>query len=244
MIENHSDIIYWRPGPESNWKNVYCAFDKDVMIAKGQIEAVNIIPADHSTHASHLLFFNIKLYTNWEDDNELRDLLYKKILETAKLWKEKLPAQFPVKLCAGNFGSEAKENAYLEVKDFKHFKSLYWMRRELDDPTSLEKLLEYKSNPFWKAVTAFYNGEIVGSIMAWKEKKEDIGIIENVFVKPGWRKLGLASHLITEGLHYLKSCNLSKVQLLVETENKSALKLYRSLGFETIKEERRYWIDL
>ncbi|GEN85984.1 GNAT family N-acetyltransferase [Oceanobacillus sojae] len=283
LIEHHSDIIYWQPGPESNWKNVYCVFYKDLMIAKGQLEAINIVSTDHSANASHLLFFNIKLHSNWEDDNELRNLLYKKVLEGAKLLKKKLPAQFPVKFCVGNFASEAKENAYLESRGFDHFKSLYWMRCKLnnlipqsalkipdisvkhwdmgtrveelaylqaeqgiwpDEPTNLEKLPAYKSNPFWKAITAFYNGEIIGSIMAWKEKQEDIGTIENVFVKPHWRKYGLASYLISEGLHYLKSCNLSKVQLLVETENESALKLYRSLGFETIKEEKRYWIDL
>ncbi|WP_368901991.1 GNAT family N-acetyltransferase [Oceanobacillus oncorhynchi] len=283
LMEYHSDIIYWWPGPQNNWNNVYCVFYKDLMIAKGQIETINIIPANHSTNATHLIFFNIKLHSKWEDDNELRNLLYKNILERANLMKEKLPSQFPVKLCAGNFASEAKDNAYLESMGFEHFKSLYWMHCDLDnlvpqstliipsifvkqwdietraeelsylqaeqkiwpdDPTSIEKLLEYKSKPFWKAVTAFYNDEIIGSIMVWKEIQEDIGTIENVFVKPRWRNHGIASHLITEGLHYLKDCNLSKAQLLVETENESALKLYRSLSFETIKEERRYWIDL
>lgn len=133
LMEHHSDIIYWWPGPENNWENVCCVFYKDLMIAKAQIETINIIPADHSTNASHLIFFNMKLHSKWEDDNDLRKLLYKKILEKAKLKKEKLPSLFPVKLCAGNFASEAKENAYLKSTGFEHFKSLYWMRCKLDN---------------------------------------------------------------------------------------------------------------
>ena len=113
-----------------------------------------------------------------------------------------------------------------------------------DDPNNLDKLLEYKSNPYWKAITAFYNNEIIGSIMVWKEKDENIGTIENVFVSPTWRNHGLASHLIVEGIHYLKNCNLDEVQLLVETKNQSGLKLYKSLGFEINKEEKRYSINL
>ncbi|MBT2214923.1 GNAT family N-acetyltransferase [Virgibacillus dakarensis] len=114
-----------------------------------------------------------------------------------------------------------------------------------DDPTGVEKLREYKNNPFWKAITAFYNDKmIIGSILVWKVKNENIGTIEDVFVKPYWRRHGLAKHLITEGIRHLRNCNLEYAQLLVETKNQSALKLYKSLGFEVKKEERRYWVDL
>ncbi len=80
--------------------------------------------------------------------------------------------------------------------------------------------------------------------MAWKEADENIGTIENVFVKPDWRKRGLASHLIIEGIRYLQKCNLDYIQLLVETKNESALKHYKSIGFEIRKEEKRYWINI
>lgn len=283
LIGHHTNVIYWWPGPEHTWNNVYCVFYEDLMIAKGQIETINVIPTDNSTNASHLIFFNIKVHPKWENDNKVRDILYKRILEKAKLIKEKLPPNFPTKLCAGNFVMEEQDNAYLESRGFEYFKSLYWMHRELDsdlpksklkipkvqvkhwnmnrridelkylqaeleiwpdDPNNLDKLLEYKSNPYWKAITAFYNNEIIGSIMVWKEKDENIGTIENVFVSPTWRNHGLASHLIVEGIHYLKNCNLDEVQLLVETKNQSGLKLYKSLGFEINKEEKRYSINL
>jgi ribosomal protein S18 acetylase RimI-like enzyme len=80
--------------------------------------------------------------------------------------------------------------------------------------------------------------------MAWKETDENIGTIENVFVKPNWRKRGFASHLIIDGIRHLQNCNLEYVQLLVETKNESALKLYQSIGFEIKKEEKRFWINI
>lgn len=60
-----------------------------------------------------------------------------------------------------------------------------------DKSTGLGKLREYKRNPYWTSITAFYNDEIIGSVMAWKETDENIGTIENVFAKPNWRKRGL-----------------------------------------------------
>lgn len=71
-----------------------------------------------------------------------------------------------------------------------------------ENPTGIEKLREFKSNPYWTSITAFYNTEIIGSVMAWKESDENIGTIENVFVKPDWRNRGLAKHLITS-IHWI-----------------------------------------
>ncbi|WP_084309053.1 GNAT family N-acetyltransferase [Alkalihalobacterium bogoriense] len=68
--------------------------------------------------------------------------------------------------------------------------------------------------------------------------------MENVLVKLDWRSHGLAKHLITEGIRHLQKCNLDYMQLLVETKNESALKLYQSIGFEIIKEEKRFWINI
>lgn len=89
-------------------------------------------------------------------------------------------------------------NTYEEEIKYLQVENEIWP----ENPTGLEKLREYKSNPYWTSITAFYNDEIIGSVMAWKESDENIGIIENVFVKPDWRSRGLAKHLITEGIRH------------------------------------------
>ncbi|WP_194287361.1 GNAT family N-acetyltransferase [Gracilibacillus oryzae] len=283
LIKNEEDVIYWWPGPEHTWEDVHCLFNNKSMIAKGQVQVINMISEDYQGDANHLIYLNIKVDPDWENDKEVRDILYERLLQRAKLLKSKLPPQYPAKLCVGNYATEIKENAYFESKGFKHFESLYWMHMEADkslpssnfkltsvdikhwdidtceeeikylqaeneiwpeNPTGLERLREYKSKPYWTSITAFHNEEIIGSVMAWKETDESIGTIENVFVKPDWRKRGLASHLIIEGIRHLQDCNLKQVQLLVETKNESALKLYQSIGFEIEKEEKRFWIDI
>lgn len=283
LTKHKGNVIYWWPGPENTWDDVYCIFNEGSMIAKGQVQVINMVSEDYRGDANHLIYFNIKVDPEWESRNEVRNLLYERLLHRAKLLKNKLPSQFSAKLCAGNYATEVKENSYLESKGFKHFESLYWMNFAIDkvvpqsnfelssvntkhwnmntreeeikylhaeneiwpeDPTGLRKLREYKSNPYWISITAFYNDEIIGSVMAWKEIDENIGTIENVFVKPEWRNRGLAKHLITEGIRHLKNRNLEYIQLPVETKNDSALNLYKSIGFEINKEEKRYWINI
>ncbi|WP_249871787.1 GNAT family N-acetyltransferase [Oceanobacillus saliphilus] len=284
LIKHREDVIYWWPGPKNTWDNVYCVFNKRSLIAKGQVQVINSIAEDYQADTDHLIFFNIKVDPEWENHNEIRNLLYERLLQRAILLKKQLPPQFPIKLCAGNYAAETKDNSYLESKGFKHFESLFWMNFAIgksvpksnltlspvnikhwnmdtyeeeikylqteneiwpENPTGLGKLRVYKSNRYWTSITAFYNDEIIGSVMAWKETDENIGTIENVFVKPNWRNRRLAKHLITEGIRHLKNnCNLEYIQLLVETKNESALKLYKSIGFEFKKEERRYWINI
>ncbi|MBB4826002.1 ribosomal protein S18 acetylase RimI-like enzyme [Sporosarcina luteola] len=283
LIEYKEDVIYWWPGPENNWDNVYCVFNKETLIAKGQVQVINGISADYQGEANHLIYVNIKVDPSWENDHNIREILYDRLLQQAKLLKRSLPPQFPTKLCVGNYATESKDNSYFKSKGFKHFESLYWMNFAIDkelsltnyklsgvtikhwnintkeeqlkylqaeneiwpeNPTGLGKLQEFKRHPHWTSITAFAKEEIVGSVMAWKETDENKGVIENVFVKPNWRNHGLASHLIKEGIRYLQTCNLDYIQLLTETRNESALKLYKSIGFETMKEEKRYWLDL
>lgn len=283
MIKHQANVIYWWPGPKETWDDVYCIFYKGSMIAKGQVQVINLVSEDYQGDANHLIYLNIKVDPDWENHIEVRDFLYERLLQRAKLLKKKLSPQFPTKLCVGNYATEVKDNSYFESKGYKHFESLYWMNFEIDqyiapsnlkltgvnfidwdmntyeeemkylqteneiwpdNPTGLERLREYKRNPFWKSITAFYNDEVIGSVMAWKETNEDVGTIENVFVKPDWRKRGLASHLIIEGIRHLQNYDLDYIQLLVETKNESALKLYKSIGFEIKKEEKRYWITI
>lgn len=108
-----------------------------------------------------------------------------------------------------------------------------------------ERLHEYKSKPNWTAITAFVEGEIVGSAMAWEANSATkTGEIEDIFVMPEWRKKGIARQLLVKAIRHLQEAGLENAYLLVLTDNDSALNLYKSVGFEVTKEERRYSIPL
>ncbi|WP_082865632.1 GNAT family N-acetyltransferase [Paenibacillus crassostreae] len=111
-----------------------------------------------------------------------------------------------------------------------------------DTPLGVERLSQFKQNSLWTAIVVRDANTIVGSLMVWRE--EDKGIIEDVFVRDPWRNRGIAKYMLTQALSYLKSNELDSAELMVLTTNESALSLYSSVGFNKIKEEIRYGIEL
>ncbi|MFS0862336.1 GNAT family N-acetyltransferase [Fredinandcohnia sp. 179-A 10B2 NHS] len=128
--------------------------------------------------------------------------------------------------------SEEEENQYLETE------CIIWP----DAALGLNRLREYKNNPNWMALPVRKDGEIIACAMAWQE--EELGVIEDVFVKTEWRKQGIAKFLLTTALTYLKDKDLEKAKLMVDTENEMALNLYKSVGFVVAEEEKRFYVEL
>jgi ribosomal protein S18 acetylase RimI-like enzyme len=133
----------------------------------------------------------------------------------------------------------------------------YWMMSSLEEENEylavegeiwpdaalgLKRLREYKNNKFWTSITVRENGPIIASAMAWEE--DETGIIEDVFVKKQWRKKGIAKFLLTNALTYLKDKGLKEAKLMVDTKNENALTLYKSVGFQVMDEEKRFFIEL
>ncbi|MGE8204870.1 GNAT family N-acetyltransferase [Heyndrickxia sp. NPDC080065] len=110
-------------------------------------------------------------------------------------------------------------------------------------PIGINRLRELKQSPLWTAITAFYKEEIVGSVIAWQDEP-NVGITEEVSVREKWRNQGIARYLLSLALNYLKKHDIEEAYLEVEVQNHSALHLYHSVGFEAVKEEQRYWMDL
>lgn len=129
-----------------------------------------------------------------------------------------------------------------DEQDYLQLEALIWPESQL----GLNRLREYKSNKNWTAITARTNGEIVGSVMCWEELDagSQIGIIEDLFVLPNWRKKGIAKALLLKALFTLKESGLQKAELMVSSENPMAISLYESVGFSTESEEIRYCISL
>ncbi|MFW6006880.1 MAG: GNAT family N-acetyltransferase [Halanaerobiales bacterium] len=86
------------------------------------------------------------------------------------------------------------------------------------------------------ALIALHKGKVIGGGFIYSVDK-DIGVIEDVFTIPQWRRKGIATKIIRYALGYAKSIKLSGIELEVLKENKKAVNLYKNLGFKVIKEE-------
>jgi len=106
------------------------------------------------------------------------------------------------------------------------------------DLATLRFLLD---SPRWAngtAIAAFdRQKKLVGSILIYPNDGNTFGILDDVFVVPDWRGLGIAKALISEGLRACQSLRFQEVFLEVRQANLPAVSVYRSMGFETVNEE-------
>ncbi|MFJ5772099.1 GNAT family N-acetyltransferase [Psychrobacillus sp. NPDC093180] len=280
-VTTGKQVVFWWIGPEENWENVYCAFENEQMIAKGQIEVINVVRDGSPLESRNAIYLNLKVLPERETDYKLYNQLYEKLYNRALEFKQLLSSTYHTYLCVGNFGTEVNNNHFfVGEKGFSPLNTLYTMNRDLkkliepanlvpdlqweywkmsrleeekeyleieseiwpDAVLGLNRLREYKNNKSWTTITVRENGTILPSAMVWQE--DEIGMIEEVFVRKQWRKKGIAKFLLTTAINYLKEKGLKEAKLMVDTENEKALNLYKSVGFEVIEKENRYFIEL
>ncbi len=70
-----------------------------------------------------------------------------------------------------------------------------------------------------------------------EQNAERAGATEYVFVRPEWRRRGLARSLVARSLAYLKERRLHCARLEVARANEPARRLYESLGYGYLREE-------
>ena len=68
-----------------------------------------------------------------------------------------------------------------------------------------------------------------------------VGWVAMTGVHPNYRGLRLGRAVVLAGMHYLKSKNISEIELEVDSENIPATKLYDSIGFKQIN--HTYWYE-
>ena len=139
--------------------------------------------------------------------------------------------------------SEAEQEMYVQVRN----------QCFPEAPTALGEWQYFMMSPMWAVGTtfaAFQDEQLVGNTAVfWNEvenaqTERKIGYTEYIFVHPDWRGKNIARALITHGLNYLKEHGLEKAHLEVKAHNQNALRLYRGLGFEVIRESRFYVLCL
>ncbi len=91
---------------------------------------------------------------------------------------------------------------------------------------------------FWQV--AWAGDQIAGMVLARIDEKENQerqrkhGYTEHIYVRPAWRKRGLASALIARSLQVLKERGILEAELGVDAENESAaFSLYQRMGYKT-----------
>ncbi|TDQ41253.1 GNAT family N-acetyltransferase [Aureibacillus halotolerans] len=128
------EAVFWWVGPEENWKNVFCAFEGQKMVAKGQVAVFHEADDNSSKASEHLIYINLKTVPDREGDAELLDSLYNPLVRRAFELKQSLSDQHNTKLCVGNGQTETDNNTYFKSKGFTYFESEFNMLREESAP--------------------------------------------------------------------------------------------------------------
>lgn len=180
---------------------------------------------NQSTEEYNNNYFVSKGFVYWKSSYTMRRDLSEKIEESV------LTASY--RCLRGAMDSEESVDEYLKVD----------MEIWPEAPIGLKRLMDNRKNSSWTAFVVRENTTLVGSVMAWVDNDGD-GIIEDLFVREPWRKQGIAKHLLSQALTYLKDHGCAFAELQVETANRSALSLYHAVGFKEVSEEVRYHREL
>jgi ribosomal protein S18 acetylase RimI-like enzyme len=122
-----------------------------------------------------------------------------------------------------------------------------------ENPVALGDWQSFLRSPAWcdgAAITAFDGEEIAGSVAAYPNEAvsqhtgRKAADTEFVFVRPAWRRRGIAAYLVAESLRYLKHLGCEAAFLEVSAANESALDLYRRLGYEVVDQTGLYTLEL
>ncbi len=150
-----------------------------------------------------------------------------------------LPSPPGVRLCRWKMESEAEQQAYVSTR------SLCFP----EGPISLAEWQYFRQSPMWASgtsIAAFAGSQLVGNVLVYWDEQENrqsntlSGYTEYIFVHPEWRKRGIASAMIVEGLRFLKEQGLQAARLAVRALNANALGVYTRLGFQITQESRFY----
>ncbi len=130
-------VTFWWVGEPENWTNVYCAFEDDRMIAKGQVDVFSIMPPTAALSNKHRIFFNLKTLPERENDTELLDAMYETLRARALEIQTTLPDTHGTLFCFGNYAEEAANTGYFTARpEFSPLKRQYRMCHEFADRRS------------------------------------------------------------------------------------------------------------
>lgn len=89
---------------------------------------------------------------------------------------------------------------------------------------------------------ASIDGEIVGFVIVNLNKSLSKALIENIFVKPAFRKQGIGFGLVTRAIDRARSDGYQFISVLTPPNDHAAIKTYQKAGFST--GEIFLWMDI
>ena len=162
-----------------------------------------------------------------------------------------VPAQEGIETRCSRMEDETEQRWYVELYN----ETLIQGRNQMILPAAIsladwQKALKGYILPYGTVILACDAGNIIGSVtVCWDEEENQriaykVGTVDNVFVRDGWRRRGIASRMICKGFEYLKENGLEFARLDVNSANQPGLKLYEGLGFVTMYESQMFVLDL
>jgi GNAT superfamily N-acetyltransferase len=85
------------------------------------------------------------------------------------------------------------------------------------------------------ARSAWGRTECCGTVQGVRDRTNGMGSIQNLGVAPAHRDCGLGTILLLHALQGFRRAGLTRVYLEVTAENEGAIRLYRRVGFVTVK---------
>jgi [ribosomal protein S18]-alanine N-acetyltransferase len=133
----------------------------------------------------------------------------------------------------------------IETATIKLLDELYRIEGECFDQEAFTKrqiaylLTDYNTIAF----VAKANSDIAGFIIAQVEVEEntEFGHIITINVAPSYRRKGVATKLLIEIENLLKQKGIAECRLEVREDNHPAIKLYHTLGYQTMGKLERYY---
>lgn len=108
-----------------------------------------------------------------------------------------------------------------------------------DDIMSLKHLEEYMDSDFFLMYGVFESGKLIGAVMVTQDDNS-LPEIQDIFILELYRGKYYARILMEKVMNILNHKGYENVTLCVLTHNDTALRVYRSLGFEIDGEEKRF----
>lgn len=88
------------------------------------------------------------------------------------------------------------------------------------------------------------SGNLIGNTSVFDAGHDNLWAIANVAVHPDFRRRGIALQLMEATLEWIKNSGANGAILQVEADNQPAKRLYEQLGFETLRNFKRWRRDL
>ncbi|WP_017815010.1 GNAT family N-acetyltransferase [Paenibacillus shenyangensis] len=152
-VTARDNAVFWWVGEPPNWHNVYCAFENNRMIGKGQIEVTSTIHPQQPEEYKHTIYINIKTVPEREVDTALLEALYQPLLSRAIELQKTLSTTHETMLCIGNHSSETANISFFKDKGYSYLQSLFHMERNLLQPLPGLTLPSELQFDYWQMAT-------------------------------------------------------------------------------------------